>query len=219
MKDQSANILQVRHIWYTVQGEGPYAGHAAVFIRLTGCNLRCTFCDTEWDDKFDGYRNVIEIVNYVKHIAPEHCKFVVLTGGEPTRQPLSKLIPDLLDAGFKVQIETAGSFWQECMSMDGVTIVVSPKLSKVHPNIWYQADAWKYVIQYGHVAADGLPKGSTQINATGSSPRRPPKGAQVYLQPCDEPNLLGDNERLVAELAMKHGYIAGLQMHKIWNVD
>lgn len=58
---ESGGLLQVQDVFYTIQGEGPFAGRTAVFIRLTGCNLRCWFCDTVWGDDSDVYQEPAQI--------------------------------------------------------------------------------------------------------------------------------------------------------------
>ena len=57
--------LQVHEIFHTIQGEGPFSGRPAVFIRLSGCNLRCWFCDTEWDDDNDPFLSPDEIMKQI----------------------------------------------------------------------------------------------------------------------------------------------------------
>ncbi len=181
-------------------------------------------CDTEWDDEFDPKMSVIEIVDNVKHLAPDFCDLVVLTGGEPTRQPLERLLEELNVRGrFKVQIETNGMFWQPCFAWAFVTIVVSPKMAKVHPNIHTHAHSWKYVIEAGNTEADGLPRDTMQATTRGTRPTRPPKNFRkdrIYLQPCDTGESAANalNVAKVRDLALAHGYTAGLQQHKIWNV-
>ncbi len=168
--------LQVHEVWRTIQGEGPFAGMPAVFIRLTGCNLACTFCDTKWDDERDKYMDVQDILTLVdlcacNEIGHRACKLVVLTGGEPMRQDLSKLVPLLLEDGFQVQIETAGTYWQDWIALydsdvvdSKLTLVCSPKTKHVHPMIQARCDHWKYVIQFDHQSIyDGLPAGGTQF--------------------------------------------------------
>lgn len=216
--------LQVADIFYTLQGEGPFAGRPCVFIRLTGCNLRCTFCDTEWDDVKDPYMDVNEIAQRVEdEFAGRLPELVILTGGEPLRQDLSVLIPMLahLNGRYQttVQIETAGSYWQDVLKHCCVKIVVSPKTAKIHPKIWDAADAFKYVIRDGEVdPTDGLPVMRTQPTSVVHRVQRPRPGAAVYLSPCDEldENGTAANERTVVNLALRHGYTAGLQLHKIW---
>ena len=223
--------LQTRELFYTIQGEGPFAGTPATFIRLTGCNLRCWFCDTDWNDMEDPDFSFQELADKAREISPPHSLLAVITGGEPMRQDLGPLIQALQRNGFSdVQIETAGSFWQDCVLWPGVTTVISPKLSKVHRN-FYRYDAgffWKYVIRArGLDPSDGLPTESMQRTGddlAGGAPARPPEGAAasglVYLQPMDEQDVAPNNLniRAVAESAMKHGYHAGLQMHKIFDL-
>lgn len=226
-QEHNPQQLQVHNIWYTLQGEGPYAGRPAVFCRLTGCNLRCWFCDTQWGDDTDPVNPVGDVATTIIAVAMQHqCDLVVLTGGEPVRQDLSLLLPLLLDAGLQVQIETAGTLWQECLLLPGVTIVVSPKSAKLHPLIHQHAHAFKYVIQAGTLSlADGLPEQSTQQRGKQCSLARPRVGAEVYLSPCDLPEAgFMDEENLrnvqaVAQVALAHGYIAGLQLQKVFDVE
>src|SRR5215831_17554873 len=138
--------LQVNDIWYTIQGEGPYVGYPALFIRLTGCNLRCHFCDTEWDDDNDSYCTIDNIMDRVYDNMGNHpFNLVVITGGEPVRQNLSQLIHHLDRCFPIIQMETAGTLWQPCLTL--TKIVVCPKTPKIHPFIYDHAAAFKYVIQ------------------------------------------------------------------------
>lgn len=221
--------LQVAEIFYTLQGEGPYAGHPAIFIRLTGCNLRCQFCDTQWDDDKDPYITVASIVRTVRQLSAPACKLVVLTGGEPMRQDLKGLLYGLTSDGahkMTVQLETAGTLWQDCLfdylQMGNLKIVVSPKTPKINDKIYRFAHAFKYVITEGQTSAlDGLPIVSTQDKRMDAHIARPRPGASVYLSPCDDvesPFQTNRNKQEVVQLAMKYGYIAGLQLHKIWDV-
>jgi 7-carboxy-7-deazaguanine synthase len=176
-------LLQVQDIWPTLQGEGPFQGTPAIFIRLTGCNLACSFCDTKWDDEKDLYMSPEDIYSRVHEInyrdpRPNglelrgaqpgwfEYKLVVLTGGEPARQDLTKLIEALVEGGsdgYHVQIETAGTYWQDIFAYPCVTLVCSPKTEHVHPKILEYCKHWKYVIQYDQVNIyDGLPSSPTQ---------------------------------------------------------
>ncbi|MDE3061294.1 MAG: 7-carboxy-7-deazaguanine synthase QueE, partial [Pseudomonadota bacterium] len=115
--------LAVKRIFPTLQGEGPYAGHPAVFVRLGGCNLACAFCDTD----FEGFATlaVNEIIGEVKRLAEGARRLVVITGGEPLRQNIVPLCEALLTEGFKVQIETNGTLARPLP--ENVEIVCSPK--------------------------------------------------------------------------------------------
>ena len=128
--------LQVHTLFHTVQGEGPFAGEPCVFVRLTGCNLACWFCDTVWEDDSDptvAEDNLIQQVLDAPGDAAQP-ELVVLTGGEPTRQSIDWFVSSLVGMGKRVQIETAGSFWRGCMDLDGVTVVVSPCLLYTSPS-------------------------------------------------------------------------------------
>ena len=97
----------MNEIFYSIQGEGNAAGLPCVFVRLTYCNLRCTYCDTEYAF-YDGEEKTLdEIIDEVKKYK---CKLVEITGGEPLVQEESlELMRRLCDAGFNVMLETGGS--------------------------------------------------------------------------------------------------------------
>jgi len=99
--------LKVNEIFYSIQGESTYAGRPCVFIRLTGCNLRCSYCDTQYA-YYDGQEmDIREITNKV---ALYGCPLVEITGGEPLLQKETPhLISLLLGTGYKVLLETNGS--------------------------------------------------------------------------------------------------------------
>jgi len=100
-------MLKVNEIYHSIQGESTYSGLPCVFIRLTGCNLRCTYCDTEYAF-FDGNeRSVDEIIDEIRKY---NCKLVEITGGEPLIQDNSiELMKKLCDNDFTVMLETAGN--------------------------------------------------------------------------------------------------------------
>jgi 7-carboxy-7-deazaguanine synthase len=204
----------------TIQGEGPYAGYPAVFVRLHGCHLRCTFCDTEFDNPADKEVDTEWLVRAIKGMCGP-ARLVVITGGEPMRQNILPLCQELFNYGFNVQIETAGTFWVEGLDlMMGVDIVCSPKTPTIHLMIYENAKAFKYVIsgtmqfsggRYGYV-----PITSTHPLARAAQLALPRPGCPVYLSPCDEGNEVVNrfNRQLVGSLAMEYGVIAGLQLHK-----
>jgi 7-carboxy-7-deazaguanine synthase len=100
-------MLKVNEIYYSIQGESSKAGFPCVFVRLTYCNLRCSYCDTE----YAFYEGVdITIDSILAEIKKFDCKLVELTGGEPLVQKESlDLMKRLCDDGFEVMIETSGS--------------------------------------------------------------------------------------------------------------
>lgn len=99
--------LKVNEIFYSIQGESSYAGWPCVFVRLTGCNLRCSYCDTQYAYE-DG--SLMEVNQIIGQAAPYSCRLVEITGGEPLVQndtPI--LVQNLLDHGYEVLIETNGT--------------------------------------------------------------------------------------------------------------
>ncbi len=100
-------MLKVNEIYYSIQGESSKAGLPCVFVRLTYCNLRCTYCDTEYAF-YDGSDKTIEEI--IAEVRKYDCKLVEITGGEPLVQNESlDLMKRLCDEGFEVMLETGGS--------------------------------------------------------------------------------------------------------------
>lgn len=216
--------LAVQEIFHTIQGEGPYAGNPAVFIRLAGCNLKCHFCDTEFGN-VTNMMSIFEIVSKVREVAPlvRQRRLVVLTGGEPLRQNVLPLIKMLGAACNLVQIETAGSVWlpglDQFIKKNAVHIVCSPKTPTVNPFVAMNCQDWKYIVRDGeHDAADGLPSVSTQSFGVPQRLFRPPNFKNtVWLAPCDEHDVekTAVNVQLAVALCMEFGYRLSLQTHKI----
>ena len=100
-------MIKVNEIYYSIQGESSKVGLPCVFIRLTYCNLRCTYCDTEYAFYEGKDMSIEHILPVVKKF---NCKLVELTGGEPLFQKESiELMKRLSDDGFEVLLETGGS--------------------------------------------------------------------------------------------------------------
>lgn len=128
--------MRVNEIFYSLQGEGRWTGTASVFVRLSGCNLKCWFCDTKHEDGTEMTED--EIVESVsgftrysrnsRNSSDSSLPHIVLTGGEPGLQLTKTLIDKLHDAGYFVQIETNGTV-QLPEGIDWVTC--SPKSADV----------------------------------------------------------------------------------------
>ncbi len=201
--------LWIHSIFYTIQGEGPFAGTPAVFVRLAGCNLQCPGCDTDYTSQ----RRLMNVGDLMARVASELTDvktprtLVVITGGEPFRQNLIPFLQALIEKHrYFVQIETNGSFkplmpgddWsrhssfynQELTSRKGIYMVCSPKTGKVHELYDVLACAFKYVMSHDSVdPEDGLPiivlgnKTPKRVHRQGWPRIRP-----VYLQPMDHTN-------------------------------
>lgn len=206
----------------TIQGEGPYAGCPAVFVRLHGCNLACTFCDTNFDDPKDPLVPIHALADSVLALfGPEASPLVVITGGEPLRQnilPFVKLLREQCAA--TIQIETAGTLWLEGIERL-CSIVCSPKTATIHPQAFLHASAFKYLIDTVNEHDEFIPITATQKDARPRRLARPRPGTPVYLNPLDtyNPDCNKRNLELVGQLAMEYGVHAGIQLHKFLLLD
>lgn len=105
--DVQGGRLRVNEIFYSLQGESRSVGFPTVFVRLTGCPLRCGYCDTEYAFHEGQWMTLPEILAQVASHAPRH---VTVTGGEPLAQrPCLDLLARLCDAGYEVSLETSGA--------------------------------------------------------------------------------------------------------------
>ena len=100
-------MLKINEVFYSIQGESSKAGFPCVFIRLTYCNLRCTYCDTEYSFYEGKDYTIDQILTEVKKY---NCNLVEITGGEPLFQDESlDLMKNLCDNNYEVMLETGGS--------------------------------------------------------------------------------------------------------------
>ncbi len=99
--------LTVNEIFYSIQGESTFAGQPCIFVRLTGCDLRCTYCDTEYAF-YEGKKRTLDSI--VAEVAGHPCRLVEITGGEPLLQKrVHRLMTRLCDEGYTVLLETSGA--------------------------------------------------------------------------------------------------------------
>ena len=208
--------LMVKQIFKTLQGEGPHVGIPAIFIRLGGCNLACDFCDTE----FENFKKLSteSIIDQVKELSlnSENIRsidLVVITGGEPFRQPIHKLCESLLGEKFAVQIETNGTIYRETPS--GVDIVCSPKVVngkylKVREDLLKRITAFKFLISAQKMEYSSVPDlGQITYNIP------------VFVQAMDELNndINMANKKLAVEIAINNGYRLSYQIHKELRIE
>lgn len=181
----------VNEIFYSLQGEGRNTGRAAVFVRFAGCNLRCPFCDTE----FDSYREMTdeEIVEAVRRYPS---RFVVVTGGEPSLQLDDALVEALHRAGCEVAVETNGTRPLPA-GVDWITLSPKPSFNDGRGTpVLRRVDEIKCVFD-GEAAVNPWP----EIQAT-----------YRYLQPCDT----GDARRNQAIVSACISYI---EQHPEWRLS
>jgi 7-carboxy-7-deazaguanine synthase len=229
--------LDVHSIFYTIQGEGPFCGTPAVFVRLAGCNLQCPACDTDYTSTrrmMTAEQVVDQINNAYGHEWAPYSGLVVITGGEPFRQDVAVSWLTLMlqqRQGCYVQVETNGALSPETIhtlnkntqDRRGMYIVVSPKTGKVNPVIQRWACAYKYVMNADSVAEDGLPQHALHHTLGTLKLARPPsdfKGT-IYLQPQDDKDEVRNKANLDAcvKSCMRHGYVLQLQVHKLLGLE
>lgn len=129
-------LLNLSEIFLSIQGEGPHLGRLVVFVRFSGCNLRCrwgnSLCDTPYTS-WEPETNLVEIEQIIERITHTalDCRHVVITGGEPTLQKgLGELCKILKNLGYHIDIETNGT---RPVPAEIDTVVCSPKLSDSTP--------------------------------------------------------------------------------------
>ena len=146
------NMLRVNESFASVQGEGFWAGTPCYFIRLQGCDMRCSFCDSKdtWDLNGGTLMTFQEILDGI----PDGIRHVVITGGEPT---LHSNLPDLVEflgsKGHRVHIETSGNHFDVLKRLYNPTwvwwITISPKRLIPTAEVLLLADEIKWIIQTG----------------------------------------------------------------------
>lgn len=218
---RSDGKLFLHHVFATIQGEGPYVGVPAVFVRLNGCNLQCPACDTDYSSRGDQVTPA-ELVELIEAERTGVSNLVVITGGEPFRQNLEPAVDLLLDLGYEVQIETNGTLFVPGLKYNEVTIVCSPKTGRLNQELLPHIDAFKYVVSADNIGEDGLP-----VRALGHAAfpvvARPPAGFQgrIYVQPMDAQDEAENRRNLDAAIrsCLRFGYTLSLQTHKIINME
>lgn len=190
-------MYKVNEIFYSLQGEGRWMGRPAVFVRMSGCNLKCPFCDTD----FRGYREMSadDILSKCLEEGGE-CRFIVLTGGEPSLQVDEQLIATLHQAGYYLSMETNGTH----AIPEGIDwVTCSPKVDFTEGGelVVRKVDELKLIFDGEHEVSD---HGIACIFR--------------YLQPCD----VGNDSRNYLILSECIKYIKAhpewqlsVQMHKI----
>ncbi|MHC4637651.1 MAG: 7-carboxy-7-deazaguanine synthase QueE [Planctomycetota bacterium] len=227
--------MKVTEIFYSLQGEGFLAGVPSVFVRLSGCALRCKWCDTKysWDHKAGKDHSISQILETVRKWP---CRHVVITGGEPMINPYFGHRPELLEliTGLKSQkkhitIETAGIWFVPNLPCDLMSI--SPKLSnstpqdpavaKVHNDsrldtavLGALIDEYDYQLKFVVESVSDLDEITRTIDKVGNVDSR-----KVMLMPqaCTRDELL-ERSPMVAKLCKETGFAFSPRLQVlIWN--
>jgi 7-carboxy-7-deazaguanine synthase len=211
----TGNELDIQEIFYTLQGEGPYAGQPAIFVRLGGCNLACSFCDTE----FESFKKMTieDIILQIEQLAHNNntrkCNLIVISGGEPFRQPIEKICQLLVQHKYLVQIETNGTLFRNIPKE--VQVICSPKNTGngYHPirkDLLPYILGFKFIISHHNINYNFVKDvGQKEYNIP------------VYVQPMDEydPEINKKNIEFTKNLALDNGYFLSLQLHKYLGIS
>lgn len=190
--------MRVNEIFYSLQGEGRFTGTPAVFLRLSGCNLKCPFCDTEHEDGVE--MQPAEIISEILKYPSRH---IVITGGEPSLQLDRDFVERLHQYGYFVQVETNG-VKRLPDNVDWITC--SPKYK---PICYDEVQEIKYVYE-GKESEEKI-----------LSLFRSVRAEVYYLQPCDVNNQDRNFEILAGciDFIKAHPeWKLSLQTHKILNI-
>lgn len=194
-------MYKVNEIFYSLQGEGYWAGTPMVFLRLSGCNLRCPFCDTAHEE--GTMMSAAAIVTEIQKADEGNSRRVCITGGEPLLQLDMELVDALENKGYKIHLETNGTLPLPCFIN---WVSVSPKKGArvaIHPD-----DINEVKIVFEGKADDSLI-------------RRWKDESLRYIQPCDTGDPAKNKEYIAkaVEFVKQHpGWRLSLQTHKLIDI-
>lgn len=190
--------MKINEIFYSLQGEGARVGQPTVFIRLTGCDLSCGFCDTEFASGKEMATD--ELLDHVKQYP---AKWITWTGGEPMLQLNRETVSSFRDAGYLQSIETNGG---HPVPFDLDWVVVSPKVAEhvVKRNFPDGVDELRYAWHAGKM----------------SVPQPGADAAHKFLSPvCDGNSINATNLKHCIELCKSNpDWKLSVQQHKVWNI-
>ena len=190
--------------FYSIQGEGFHSGKPAYFIRLSGCDVNCHWCDVKesWDISKEQYTEVGEIVNKVKKTSAE---LVVITGGEPLMHDLSDLTKALKKEDKKIHIETSGT---HPFTGDFDWICFSPKKSKKPLEIYFSISDELKIIIYNKSDFKWAEQLSKKINKNTKLIMQPEWSREEFISPL-----------ILEYIKLNPKWRISVQTHKYLNVE
>jgi organic radical activating enzyme len=193
----------VNDVFYSLKGEGRWTGYPMFFIRLSGCNLNCDFCDTDFEK-----HTMINEVELVKLALKHPTKRVVITGGEPLIHDLTKLLEALGAHGFSLHLESNATIVPLAHYRFN-WIAMSPKNMKFLPEAVFKADEVKCLV--------GIKNWKTIANFASIHARR---DAYRYVMPLAEgPKIIDKNTKEAIQFCLDNpNFGCCLQVHKILGI-
>ncbi len=192
--------MRINEIFYSLQGEGFFTGVPSIFIRFSGCNLKCAFCDTLHEPYEE--LGVQDIIDRIKGFSGRH---IVFTGGEPSLQLTEDICRQLKNLGYDIQVETNGTHELPTTCIDWVTCSPKDAFCKKAEIKLKNIDELKVVF-------DGKIDPSRYLDID----------ARCYsLQPCDTGNETENNEittKCVDYILAHPEWRLSLQTHKLLNI-
>lgn len=191
--------LKVNEIFYSIQGEGIRSGFPSIFIRLTGCNLTCGFCDTEFESGRE--MSLEEILTEIKQFP---CKDIVFTGGEPLLQLTEDMITAFKFEGYFICVETNGTV-RPPKGLDHITL--SPKIAEHTLEKNFAGITIEEIKYIRHKGQKALPETKVKANHYFISPQ------------SDGDKINSENLKHCINLIKESGqWKLTMQSHKIWKV-
>ncbi len=203
------HTLKISEIFPSIQGEGLRQGEATLFVRLSGCNLKCDFCDTKYAWKTGKEMAISRIMSDVRAIHSTFpAEWICLTGGEPLLQPIEGLIAALKTEGFRVQIETNATLFRR---LDADWFTISPK----PPDYFFRPAYTKIAKEVKIVVTKGLTF-DTLLRLRNAFPAKIP----LLLQPQSNTRWSGDLALKLIRQALMEGLQnirVTAQLHKFFH--
>jgi 7-carboxy-7-deazaguanine synthase len=214
--------VRVNEVFHTLQGEGRTIGQPTVFVRTTGCNLRCTWCDTTYSF-YEGEDTPLPAL--LEQVGKFPTRHLCLTGGEPLLQKdAAPFVQALLERGYTVTLETSGSL--PIAAMDALRprerLIVNldvkgPSSAMQHTNDWSNLPLLKE-----HDALKFVVAGEADFQYALQVLRDHPTRAEVWFQACWDTEQGTNNLRWLADRVLREGLQVrvGTQLHKhIWGEE
>ncbi|MCP2519413.1 7-carboxy-7-deazaguanine synthase QueE [Candidatus Aminicenantes bacterium AC-335-B20] len=202
--------MKISEIFWSVQGEGLRIGEPTIFIRLTGCNLQCEFCDTKYAWEGGIEVKVETILNTVRNLKEKHnTEWICLTGGEPLIQDIRTLVHQLKSENFKIQIETNGTRYID-IPVDWYSL--SPK-----PEEYFYQPKYKGIAKEVKLIVIRNLKSENIIRIRKEFPKKIP----LFLQPCSNQSWSYALARKLLQECIEKGFSnirLGLQLHRIYKI-